>query len=176
MNNKLKPAIIGGVVIGLLSVIPFVNWVNVCCCLWAILGGVLASYLYIKNSPTPATPGDGAILGVLAGAVGAVISIVVGIPLSILTSGLVTGILVSLIENVDPSQAEMMRRQMISGQTIAGAIVNGIILAILLVIFSTLGGLLGIPLFEKRKRDTLTPPPSQNFGGGAGPGNYGSGV
>ena len=176
MNNKLKPAIIGGVVIGLLSVIPFVNWVNVCCCLWAILGGVLASYLYIKNSPTPASPGDGALLGVLAGAVGAVISIVVGIPLSILTSGLVTGLLVSLIENVDPSQAEMMRRQMISGQTIAGAIVNGIILAILLVIFSTLGGLLGIPLFEKRKRDTLTPPPSQNFGGGAGPGNYGSGV
>jgi CDP-diglyceride synthetase len=176
MNNKLKPAIIGGVVIGLLSVIPFVNWVNFCCCLWAILGGVLASYLYIKNSPTPASPGDGAILGVLAGVVAAVIAIVVGIPLSILTSGLVTGLLVSLIENVDPSQAEMMRRQMIAGQTVAGAIVNGIILAILLVIFSTLGGLLGIPLFEKRKRDTLTPPPAQNFGGGAGPGNFGSGV
>src|SRR3954462_12604598 len=110
MNDKLKPAIIGGVFIGLLSVIPFVNWVNFCCCLWAILGGVLASYLYIKNSPTPASPGDGAILGVLAGAVGAVIAVVIGIPLSILMSGVMTGLLVSLVERIDPSQAEMMRR------------------------------------------------------------------
>ena len=83
MNNKLKPALIGGVVLGLLSVIPFVNWANICCCLWAILGGLLASYLYVKNSPTPASAGDGAILGALAGVVGAAITVVIGIPLSI---------------------------------------------------------------------------------------------
>jgi hypothetical protein len=176
MNNKLRPAIIGGVFIGVLSVIPFVNWVNFCCCLWAILGGVLTSYLYIKNSPTPASPGDGAILGVLAGAVGAAIAVIIGIPLSILMSGFMTALFVSLVERIDPSQAELMRRQMEAGQTVVGAIVNGIILAVLLVIFSTVGGLIGIPIFEKRKRDTITPPPPQNFGGGPGPGSYGSGV
>src|SRR5688572_31155406 len=63
MNNKLKPALIGGVVLGLLSAIPFVNAVNACCCLWAILGGMLATYLYVRNSATPATAADGAILG-----------------------------------------------------------------------------------------------------------------
>jgi hypothetical protein len=161
MNTKLKPAIIGGVVLGILSVIPFVNWANICCCLWAILGGALASYLYIKASPVPATPGDGAILGAMAGLVGAVIAVVIGIPVSILTSGLITGIMVSLMENIDRSQAEMMRERMIAGQTVVGAIVNGIILAVLLVIFSTLGGLVGIPIFEKRKRDVMPPP--QNF-------------
>ncbi len=163
MNNKLKPAIIGGVVLGLLSVIPFVNWANLCCCLWALLGGALASYLYIKNSPVPATPGDGAILGAMAGLVGAVISVVIGIPVSILTSGLMIGILVRLMESVNPSQAEMMRSQIEAGQSVAGAIVNGLILAVLLVIFSTLGGLIGIPIFEKRKRNVMPPPP-QNFG------------
>jgi hypothetical protein len=151
MNNKLKPAVIGGVVLGLLSVIPFVNWANICCCLWAILGGVLASYLYIKNSSVPATPGDGAILGAMAGLVGAVIAIVIGIPVSILMSGIMTGIIVSLIESINPSQGEMVRT-MEAGQTVVGAIVRGIILAVLLVIFSTLGGLIGIPIFEKRKR------------------------
>jgi hypothetical protein len=35
---------------------------------WAILGGMLATYLYVKNSPTPAGAGDGAVLGVIAGA------------------------------------------------------------------------------------------------------------
>lgn len=163
MNNKLKPAIIGGVVLGLLSVIPFVNWANLCCCLWALLGGALASYLYIKNSPVPATPGDGAILGVMAGVVGAVISVVIGIPVSILTGGLMIGILVRLIESVNPSQAEMMRAQIEAGQSVVGAIVNGLILAVLLVIFSTLGGLIGIPIFEKRKRGVMPPSP-QNFG------------
>jgi len=163
MNDKLKPAIIGGVVLGLLSVIPFVNWANVCCCLWAILGGALASYLYIKNSPVPATPGDGAILGALAGLVGAVISVVIGIPVSILMSGVMMGIVVRLMESINPSQAEMMRTQIEAGQTVAGAMVNGLILAVLLVIFSTLGGLIGIPIFEKRKRDVMPPPP-QNFG------------
>jgi hypothetical protein len=163
MNNKLKPAIIGGVVLGILSVIPFVNWANICCCLWAILGGLLASYLYIKNSPVPASAGDGAILGAMAGLVGAIISVVIGIPISILMGSVMKGVMVSLMESVNPSQAEMMRSQIEAGQTIAGAIVNGLILAVLLVVFSTLGGLLGVPIFEKRKRDVMPPPP-QNFG------------
>ncbi len=162
MNNKLKPAIIGGVVLGILSIIPFVNWANVCCCLWALLGGALASHLYIKNSPVPATAGDGAILGAMAGVVGAIIAVVVGIPVSILMSSVMTGIVVSLMENINPSQGEMMRTQIEAGQTVAGAIVNGLILAVLLVIFSTLGGLLGIPIFEKRKANAMPPPP-QNF-------------
>jgi hypothetical protein len=173
MNNKLKPALIGGVVLGLLSVIPFVNFVNICCCLWAILGGVLASHLYVKGSPTPTSTGDGAIVGALAGLVGAVIVIIIGIPISILTSGLMTGFFLSLIEGINPSQAELMRQQMEAGQTVAGAIVNGIILAVLLVIFSTIGGLIGISIFEKRKGGSAPPAP-QNFGGG--PGAYGSSV
>jgi hypothetical protein len=162
MNNKLKPAIIGGVVLGILSVIPFVNWANICCCLWAILGGALASYLYIKNSPVPATAGDGAILGAMAGLVGAVIAVVIGIPVSILMNGVMAAIVVSLMESINPSQGEMVRTWLATGQTVVSAIVNGLILAVLLVVFSTLGGLIGVPIFEKRKRGVVPPPP-QNF-------------
>lgn len=163
MNNKLKPAIIGGVVIGLLSIIPIVNLGNICCCLWAILGGLLATYLYVKNSPVPASPGDGAILGAIAGAVGGVIVIVLGIPISIVAGGITRELFIRIMESVNPSQAEMLRAQMAAGETIVGAIVNAIILAVLLVIFSTLGGLIGVPIFEKRKRDTVSPPPPQGF-------------
>ncbi len=159
MNNKLKPALIGGVLLGLLSAIPVVNLVNICCCLWALIGGLLASYLYIKNSPVPARAGDGAILGALAGLVGAVIVVVIGIPISIIAGGITRELLIRLIENVNPGQAEAIRIQMEAGSTIAGAIVNGIILAVLLVIFSTIGGLLGVPIFEKRKGPIPPPPP-----------------
>lgn len=162
MNNKLKPAIIGGVVIGLLSIIPIVNLGNVCCCLWAILGGVIATYLYVKDSPVPASPGDGAILGAIAGAVGGLIALVLGIPISIVAGSITRELLIRVVESINPSQAEMMRIQMSAGVSVVREIVNGIILAVCLVIFSTIGGLLGVPIFEKRKRE-LAPPPPQNF-------------
>lgn len=160
MNNKLKPAIIGGVVVGLLSIIPIVSLGNLCCCLWAILGGLVATYLYVKNSPEPASPGDGAILGALAGAVGAAIIIVLGIPIGIIAGGITRELLIRIVENINPAQAEMLRLQASAAASIAIAIRDGIVLAICVVIFSTLGGLLGVPIFEKRKGGTAPPPPA----------------
>lgn len=154
MNNKLKPALIGGVVLGLLSVIPFVNF---CCCLWAILGGMLASYLYIKNSPTPVTAGDGALVGVFTGLIGGAIVVIIGIPISLVAGTAVNELLLRLVENANPGQVEAMRAQM-AAQSIAGAIGRGFVVAILMFIFAIIGGLLGVPIFEKRKGD-LTPPP-----------------
>ena len=176
MNNKMKPALIGGIVVGLLSAIPFVNILNVCCCLWAILGGALASYLYIKASPEPVKAGDGAVLGLLAGVVGAVIYIIIGIPLGILMGATMMSMLSKLVQNVNPQQAEMMREQMQAGQSYAVQIGRGLFSAFLLLIFSTLGGLLGIPIFEKRKGGPPVPPPPQGFAGGSTPGPYGSNI
>src|SRR6185312_11552734 len=113
-------------------------------------GGLLATFLYIKSSPVAAAPGDGAILGALAGAVAGVIIVILGIPISIIAGGITRGLLLSIMESVNPSQAEMFRAQMVAGESIIGAIVNGIILAVLVVIFSTLGGLIAVPIFEKR--------------------------
>jgi len=173
MNNKLKPALVGGVVVGVLSSIPFVNIVNVCCCLWAILGGLLASYLFVKNSPTQVGAGEGAILGVLAGIIGAGIFVVIGIPISILMGSVMSNAFGSMMESLDPGQAEAIRRQIAASQSTGGAILNGIFTALLLVIFATLGGLLGIPIFEKRKGTAgIPPPPPQSYG----PGGYGSGI
>ncbi len=71
----------------------------------------------------------------------------------------------------------MMRQQMEAGQTVVGAIVNGLILAVCLVIFATIGGLIGIPIFEKRKGGVMPPPPPAPGGApgsypGGGPGSY----
>jgi hypothetical protein len=172
MNNKLKPAVIGGVLLGLLSVIPFVNAVNVCCCLWAILGGMLASFLYVKNSPTPATAGDGAVLGGIAGAIGAVISIILGIPINYVMGPTMRNLILSLFENIDRQQAELLRRQFeLSGESIVSLIVNALILAFLLLVFSIIGGLLGVVIFEKRKGVPVPPPPPATGGPGS-PGSY----
>lgn len=177
MNDKMKPAILGGIVVGLLSSIPFVNILNICCCFWAILGGVLASYMYIKASANPVKAGEGAVMGLMAGVVGAVIYIIIGIPLGYLLGATMASLLSGFVQSVDPRQAEMMRQQMQAGQSIVTHILRGLFSAFLLLIFSTLGGLLGVPMFEKRKGGPDLPPPPQGFGGGQpSPGSYGSGI
>ena len=174
MSDKLKPALIGGVVLGILSVIPFISAGNLCCCLWAILGGMLASYLYIKNSPTPANAGDGAVLGAAAGAIGAVISVVLGVPIAWAMGPTMRNMIISLMENADPRQADIMRRQLeASGDAIGPIIIQSLIGAALLFVFAIIGGLLGVVIFEKRKGGAPPEPPI-NVGGpvGGGPGGY----
>jgi hypothetical protein len=92
MNNKIKPALMGGGALGLLLVITvlissFVPFIGCCNCLWPIAAGVLATMFYVKESPTPATIADGAIVGALGGVVGGLIYLVIGLPLSILING-----------------------------------------------------------------------------------------
>ena len=56
--SKLQPAILGGVLIGVLSALPIVSAGNLCCCLWVVLGGVVAAYLLQQNQSTPLNVGD----------------------------------------------------------------------------------------------------------------------
>ena len=173
MNNKIKPALIGGVFIGVLSVIPFVSAANLCCCLWAILGGMLATYLYVKNSPTPVNAGEGAVLGVIAGAIGAVISVVLGVPIALAMGPVMRNTIVSLMQNVDPRQADLLRQQFeAQGNAVGPLIIQSLIGAALLFVFAILGGLLGVPIFEKRKGASPPPPPQYGAGGGPAPGGY----
>ena len=162
MNNKLKPALLGGLLVGLpsavLSVVPIASC---CCCIWSIAGGVLAGFLYIRSSQTPVTVGDGAIVGALAGVVGGVIYLIIAVPLS-----LVFG-MAAMTDQLNRSGVEVP----ISGFLLM--IVAGIATAIFLAVLATLGGLLAVPVFEKRKGNGGAPPP-QDFGGN--PGAYGTGL
>jgi hypothetical protein len=181
-KNKLQPAIIGGVVLGLLSAIPFVNIFNACCCAWAILGGALAVYLYIQKSATPVKLGDGALLGVMAGGIGALINILIGLPLKVITGAAFSSVAINMLGRFNPDVGDQVRAQLEAVQSqpfserlllsIPGALIESVLLAV----FATLGGLLAVALLEKRKGDGgagIPPPitPSQPFGGQ--PGGYG---
>ena len=100
MNDKIKPAIIGGAIVGILSVIPVVSAVNVCCCAWALLGGIVATYMYVKGSTVPASVGDGAMIGAIAGVIGAVLYVVLGIPIGLITSNASAGAMVGIMERI----------------------------------------------------------------------------
>jgi len=171
MNDKIKPALIGGVIVGILSAIPMVNY---CCCIWAIVGGMVAAHLYIKASPNPVSPADGAIVGAIAGAIGIVLIIVIGIPLQLILGTAMMSMMSGVMQNADPSQAAQFREAMAAsgGVTIFNAIKGAVISSVISVIFSAVGGLLGVALFEKRKGGPGMPPPPPPQAGG--PGGYGT--
>src|SRR5215831_9086451 len=80
--NKFQPALVGGLILGILSAIPVVNLGNLCCCLWVLIGGIVAAKMLINQSPVfPVRAGDGAAVGALAGVIGAAVNLILGIPL-----------------------------------------------------------------------------------------------
>lgn len=173
-TNKFQPALIGGLILGVLSSLPFVNYGNVLCCLWVVLGGAVATYLYIKKSPTPVQLGEGALIGVLAGVIGFVIQIVVGIPLRILTGDPLTKAILEKVAEMDPVKGEEALRQYerltnapFTDQLAAAFTPFLLVSLVVVVIFAMLGGLVAVPLFEKRKGVQAPPPlPPPDFSGG----------
>ena len=153
MNNKLKGALIGGVIVGLLSAIPILNY---CCCIWGIGGGLVAGMIFIKGSPTKVAIGDGAMTGALAGVVGAVIYLIIGLPIVLLFGA------ASIEESLTKSGVQMP----LSGTLML--IVGCLVAAVGLIVLAVLGGLLAVPIFEKRKDDIVPPPPPATGGVGGG--------
>ena len=174
MNSKLRAVLIGGLVMGLLSGLPYVSLGNLACCLWVVLGGGLATYLYIKKSPTPVGMGEGAVLGLLAGLVGTAVRIVVGVPVAILTGHPDVRTMISLIERLDASKAEPYRQGLEEMLTLtffeqfAAAVfsLQTVLNLLVTLVFALVGGLLAAPLFEKRKADAGGPPPPPPYYGG----------
>src|SRR6185503_481021 len=136
MNNKLKPALLGGLIVGVLSAIPLVQY---CCCIWGLGGGALAAFLYIKSSTVPVKTGDGATVGGLAGVIGGIIYLILGLPIAIFFG------MAAMEEQLTRSGVSLP----FSGVLLI--IVAGIVGAIILAILATLGGVIVVAIFEKRK-------------------------
>ena len=80
MSDRLQPALWGGLFIGVLSALPLVSAGNCCCCLWVLVGGVLAAYLRQQNNPYQIDAAEGAIVGLMAGAIGGIVYSILSIP------------------------------------------------------------------------------------------------
>jgi hypothetical protein len=76
----VQPAIVGGLLLGLLSSLPIINLANLIFGAWILAGGALTAYLLSRQRPSGISYGDGAFGGVLSGFFGAVVSTITLIP------------------------------------------------------------------------------------------------
>ena len=152
-----QPALVGGVVMGVLSALPLVNVFNVCCCGWVICGGVVAAYVLQQNTATMITPGDGALVGLLAGLIGAFIAVFVSIPLDILVGPMERAFaqrIVDMAGTMPPEMRDFLDRYSRGGAEGSAFFVVGKIIGLMFwlvagAIFSTIGGTLGALMFKK---------------------------
>jgi hypothetical protein len=158
--SKLQPVLLGGLVLGLGSVIPGLSYGNLCCCGWAIVGGALAARLLINRSPVlPITSGEGAAAGALVGIVGSFINLIIGVPLTLLQWKTVVSQMQQRADSVsDPASREMVRQMTDAMQGHPALIALGLwlLFAIASIGMAALGGVIGVAMFEKRKG--LAPP------------------
>ena len=145
--RRFQPALLGGLLIGVLSVLPFVN---LCCCLWVVVGGLLAAYLRQQSQPEPLEAADAALVGLMAGVTGALIFI---LATSVMpwNSGPAAEQQIRSLVDQNPQLSAQARAIMVN--LFAGRGILLVMIAIVLpvyAVFSMLGALLGLVMFKKK--------------------------
>jgi hypothetical protein len=159
--QKLQPALLGGAFMGVLSALPFVSYANACCCLWVLVGGLLAAWVMQQNHPVAMTTADGALVGLLAGVFGALIGTVISLVMAPFQRQLDLYMFSRMTQVMGdiPPVVEQVIEQRRSGPAVnvVAAVVGLFFTLIIYPIFAMLGGLLGAALFRKG-----VPPPPGN--------------
>jgi hypothetical protein len=152
--SRFQPALLGGLFIGVLSSLPFVNLVNVCCCLWVVVGGLLTVYL---QRQAPLEPGrndatEAVLGGLMAGLVGGVISAVVG---AILTGLVSPGEVDDFLSRLPDMPSDL--RDRIVQLTASGGfrVLTAVVTVVMYAVVATVGALIGMAFFKRKP----APPP-----------------
>ena len=176
MNNKpsyVPAALAGGLFLGFFSGVPLLNCLNCACCIMVIGGGILASFIYLRNYPVAApraTYGDGAVLGIVTGLFGTVFWAFIHIAVMFMKSlmGFSSAgieVLREALSNPDipPEVRELL--QDILGNYMTGEaltpiflIISILMMGVIAVIFATIGSIIGVALFQKNPQPTQATP------------------
>jgi hypothetical protein len=161
--KKLQPALVGGLVGGLLSVIPIVAAANIVCCLWAVVGGAVAAWMLIKRSPIMrVTNGDGAVVGLLSGISASLLVLLISAPLTLNKWGsMIAEFKAQSAGKYDPQTQESVNKiiTFMQDNSVASVFIGWLIFAVVAMGMGTLGGIIGVAIFEKRKGEPYPPPP-----------------
>jgi hypothetical protein len=152
-----QPALAGGMVLGLLSSIPFVNLGNCFCCMWVLGGGGLSAYLLTKQRPNgPAiTYGDGAFGGAMSGLFGAVVATLFSIPLRYIlsrTAGAEQAIeeMIQEFPTLDPEMLELLRQVASPELSLVSLIFTFMANVLVFSLFAMIGGILTVAVLQKQ--------------------------
>ena len=165
--DKFIPALYGGLIIGFISAVPILQFVNCFCCAGVLAGGFLSVFFY-KSNFTPDTPpytsGDCLAVGAIAGVIGAVVSTLLTMMFLAMFGDVAREFLLKFLENPSlqiPEEALQQIRTALEEAPggVASVVIDLISGLILYPIFGLLGGLIGYAVWK--------PAPAASPGAGA---------
>jgi len=171
--GKEIPAIYGGIIIGIISSTPFLNFINCFCCAGVLLGGMLAVKFY-KDNFTPDTPpftsSDCLIVGGLAGLVGAILSTILWAVFMAIFGNVLGQFAMKMMRQYSSQLPpglfdqlqDALQQAMEEGITVVAFLLELIKNFVVDIVFGGLGGLLGYQLFKPRMPlyyPPMPPPP-----------------
>jgi len=145
-----RPVLIAGAIAGVLSAVPLVNLLNIICCLWILVGGVIGVYILKSDSGRKIEYGEGALIGLLSGLVAAVVSTVLNTLLAL--AGLNIGMMMmQRMINRFP-EFEQFRDMMSAARVGVFSIITGLLFSLVIFgAFGALGGVIGTAIYGKKK-------------------------
>lgn len=165
--NKLKIALIAGVIMGVVSSTPGVNLINCCCCAGIWLGGFFAMYFYkqqFAEGMMPLESSDALIVGLMSGVAAAFTATIIAVLILLILGPVEAEFIRSLMEKVldrlaengsIPSDTvdqlrEQFERSVKDSARVSGIFGNLFVTLIIYPIFSILGALLGYAVFRPK--------------------------
>lgn len=151
-GNMLKPAIIGGLIAGVLSALPLANCF---CCLWIILGAVLATYLYSQELKAIIHSLDALLIGVLVGLIAALVDFFLSIPFQSLNLAFARRFLETLAQLTEEMPAgweNWLDKGRLTGFSLPWLIFTLMMRTIIFAGLGALGGVIGMLLFGRPKQ------------------------
>ena len=160
-----QAVLLGGLFIGVLSALPFVNLAN-CCCLWILGGGAIAAYLAQQQHPGPFGLIDGARVGFRAGIFGAVIWLFASTVVEVLVAPLqqsAADLMLRSATDIPPEVREWLESVGNSASLPARMIIGFFFQLFIAAPFAALGGLLGAAIFGRPSAPRSMQPPATNY-------------
>lgn len=156
--SMLKPALLVGVVCGVVGAIPYLRLLNCVCCLPAVLFGLLAAYMVSREQARSGgrfNLGHGALVGLLTGLFYGVTVAIVGAVFDATLSAPDTRAMLNWLRSMPnlPPQSQTALDQALqdAGHFSVGRFVLGLFLGTAVyAAFATLGGLIGGALFKRQ--------------------------
>jgi len=130
-------ALIGGIVMTIMTHVPYLNYLNYVLCAGIILGGFVGGWYYSKKNAL--SPKDGAIIGLYSGLMGGLLMSIMGIIIAVTTASPLTQLLGLLgLGTVATTTIIVL------------SIISTIMYFVLGIGFGTLGGLIAGAVFQKK--------------------------
>ena len=154
LEGKWKAILIGGLITGFG---PFVPVLNLACCLFPLVGGLVAVSIYRGSQPPAALSNtDGVVLGALSGAAGAILYALLLVPVAFFISSAITGLIPGITELPPVARSVLEGIRWNLGNVVALIVLLKITghLALSLV-FGIIGGLIAVALYTRKPAPTL---------------------